>query len=212
MKGPYNKNPYFQARIFYYLSLKIWFVTFYKVFYYIQYINILNTFMKIGIIGPNIMPQLSANEIVERKNNLSRVAQIFASTNLEILLTPDKLSLMEFFGLEYLKYGGKKIYEVVPMDDDYQSHLNTDLGEIISCNKWPLQPSKFNMECDVIFCVGYGGMVMAEIGFSGYYNPKIIYIIKEFISVELPNDMGLQIKYIYINEVGTIVKNLINNQ
>ncbi|MEI6379174.1 MAG: hypothetical protein WCO55_05960 [Candidatus Falkowbacteria bacterium] len=168
--------------------------------------------MRIGIIGPNRTPQLSEDEINERKNNLSSVARIIASTNLEILLTPDKLSLMEFFGLEYLKHGGKKIYEVVPLDDEYQPHLNIDLGEIISCGKWPLQPSKFNKECDVMFCVGYGGMVLAEIGFSGYYNPKIIYIINEFISTELPNDTGLQLKYININEVEAIVKNLTNNQ
>lgn len=168
--------------------------------------------MRIGIIGPNRAPQLSDTEMKDRKNNLSSIAKIIASTNLEILLTPDKESLLEFFGTEYLKYGGKKIYEVVPMDDDYQYHLNTNLGEIISCSKWPQQPSTFNKECSVMLCVGYGGMVLAEIGFSNYYNPKTIYIIKEFISVELPKDTGLQLEYIYMNEVEQIIKNLVNNE
>ena len=132
--------------------------------------------MRIGIIGPNRVPHLTKEELKERKTNLSEFANFLAQAGFEILLTPDKKSLLEFFGKEYLKNGGKKIYEVVPLEDDYKGYLNTELGKIISCGKWRNQPSKFNEECDVIFCVGYGGMVMAEIGFSGYYKPKIIYI------------------------------------
>jgi hypothetical protein len=59
-----------------------------------------------------------------------------------------------------------------------------------------------------MFCVGYGGMVMAEIGFSGYYNPKIIYIIDEFISQKLPKEIGLNIKYIRLAELADILKKL----
>lgn len=164
--------------------------------------------MRIGIIGPNRCPQLKQEELELRKNNLREVARILANTGFEILLTPDKDSLLELLGKEYLKNGGKKISEIVPLDDDFEKYLNVDLGEIISCGKWPNQPSKFNEECDVMFCVGYGGMVMAEIGFSGYYNPKTIYIINEFISQQLPAEIGLDIKYININELEDVLKNL----
>ncbi len=164
--------------------------------------------MRIGIIGPNRVAHLTEEELKERKTNLSKFAKTLAKTDFEILLTPDKNSLLEFFGKEYLKNGGKKIYEVVPLEDDYKEYLNTELGEIISCGKWPNQPSKFNEECDVIFCVGFGGMVLAEIGFSGYYNPKTVCIIKDFISAELPKEIGLKIKYVKLKEVPQILKNL----
>ncbi len=164
--------------------------------------------MKIGIIGPNRCPQLKKEELEVRKDNLRKVARILARTGFEILLTPDKNSLLELLGKEYLKNDGKKISEIVPLDDDFEKYLNVDLGEIISCGKWPSQPSKFNEECDVMFCVGYGGMVIAEIGFSGYYNPKKIYIINEFISEKLPEEIGLDIKYINLNELEDILKNL----
>lgn len=164
--------------------------------------------MRIGIIGPNSCPQLKKEDLETRKSNLKKVARILAMADLEILLTPDKNSLLELLGKEYLKNNGKKISEIVPLDDDFEKYLNIDLGEIISCGKWPNQPSKFNEECDVMFCVGYGGMVMAEIGFSGYYNPKRIYIINEFISEKLPKEIGLDIQYINLNELEETLKNL----
>ena len=164
--------------------------------------------MKIGIIGPNRAPQLTEEELAERKKKLSEFAKILSRTDFEILLTPDKTSLLEFFGNEYLQNGGKKIYEIVPLDDDYEEYLNVNLGENISCGKWQNQPSKFNEECDVIFCVGYGGMVLAEIGFSGYYNPKTIYIIKDFISAELPKEIGLKIEYISLKDIPIILKKI----
>ena len=164
--------------------------------------------MRIGIIGPNRAPQLSKSELQERKNNLSRLAEMIAKSGFEILLTPDKNSLLEFFAKEYHKSKGKKIYEIVPLDDNYEQYLNTELGEIISCGKWPCQPSKFNEECQAMFCVGYGGMVLAEIGFSGYYNPKKVYLIKEFISTELPKETGLKIEYVSIKEIPKLLEKL----
>jgi len=164
--------------------------------------------MRIGIIGPNRCPQLTEKELQERKAKLLEFAKILAKTDFEILLTPDKKSLLEFFGNEFLKNGGKKIYEIVPLDDDYEEYLNVNLGENISCGKWQNQPSKFNEECDVIFCMGYGGMVLAEIGFSGYYNPKTIYIIKDFISAELPKEIGLKIEYIQLKDILNILKKI----
>lgn len=166
--------------------------------------------MRIGIIGPNYCPQLSKEDLKTRKNNLKKVAKALAKANFEILLTPNKNSLLELLGKEYLKNKGKKIFELVPLNDNFEEHLNVELGEIISCGKWPNQPSKFNEECDVMFCVGYGGMVLAEIGFSGYYNPKKIYIIKEFISQKLPKEIGLNIEYIALAELEDVLKKIKN--
>jgi hypothetical protein len=164
--------------------------------------------MRIGIIGPNKAPYLNEDDLKKRKSSLSLFAKIVAESGVEIILTPDKNSLLEFFGKEYLKNNGKKIYEVVPLDDDFEDYLNIELGEVISCGKWSNQPAKFNEECDVMFCVGYGGMVMAEIGFSGYYNPKTIYIINDFISGKLPKEIGLKIEYVELRGIDGIIKGL----
>ncbi len=49
---------------------------------------------------------------------------------------------------------------------------------------------------------------MAEIGFSGYYNPKTIYIIKDFISAELPKEIGLKIEYIQLKDIDNVLKKI----
>lgn len=162
--------------------------------------------MRIGIIGPNKAFGLNKKETAKRFRNLDILAKSIAESGFKIVLTPDKNSLLAYFGEKYLEFGGKKIYEIVPLKDNYKEYLDTTLGEIISCEKWPNQPAKFNEECDTIFCVGYGGMVLAEIGFSRYYNPKTIYIINEFISSKLPKGIGLNIKYINIRNVKKILK------
>jgi len=166
--------------------------------------------MRIGIIGPNFTPHLDPKELNERKAKLSLLAKDLAVSGFEILLTPDQDSLLEFIGNEFIRNGGRKIYEIVPLDDDYENYLNTELGETISCDKWANQPAKFNEECDVMFCVGYGGMVIAEIGFSGYFNPKTVYIIKDFISAELPKEIEprLNIEYVGLEDIKEILKGL----
>ena len=164
--------------------------------------------MRIGIIGPNRIQHLNAEQLKERKNELSMLAKTVADSGFDILLTPDKNSLLEFFGQEYLKNDGKKIYEIVPLNDDYEQYLNTELGEVISCDKWPNQPARFNEECDIMICTGLSGMTLAEIGFSGYYKPKAIYIIKEFISQELPREIQLDVKYIKLDEVKEILEKI----
>lgn len=161
--------------------------------------------MRIGIIGPNKISGLNKRERTKRFKNLDILAKLIAESGFEIILTPDKNSFLSYFGKKYLEFKGKKIYEIVPLKDDYKEYLDTTLGEIISCEKWPNQPVKFNEDCDVIFCIGYGGMVLAEIGFSRYYNPKTIYIINEFISSRLPKEIGLNIKYVNIKDIKKIL-------
>ncbi|HCC07052.1 MAG TPA: hypothetical protein DEP72_02640 [Clostridiales bacterium] len=164
--------------------------------------------MKIGIIGPNRAPHLDEDGLLLRKNKLRLMAEIVAKSGFEILLTPDKGSLLESFGEEYKLKGGQKIYEIVPLDDEYEEYLNTGLGEIISCSTWSNQPVKFNQECDVMFCVGFSAMVLPEIGFSCYCNPKPIYVIEDFISTKLPEEIRLDIKYIQFGDVKGILEKL----
>jgi len=158
--------------------------------------------MNIGIIGPNDMKYLKEinkdAEII-----LLDLAKILAESGQEIVITPEKNSILEFVGQNYKKFNGKKVKEVVPLDDDYQNYLNVDLGEIISCSKWENQPSTLNKSCDLFICVGYGAMVMAEIGFSKYYNPKKIYIIKELITSAMPKEVNesLDLEYISIKDL-----------
>ena len=162
--------------------------------------------MIIGIVGPNDIKYLknvnSSAEIL-----LVNLAKILAKSKHEILLTPEKGSVLELIGKHYIQSKGKKIKEIVPLDDDYDSHLNVTLGEIISCSKWENQPSIFNKNCELIICVGYGAMVLSEIGYSRYYNPKKIYVIKELVTAEMPREVNesLEIEYVSIKDLSNIL-------
>jgi len=165
--------------------------------------------MRIGIIGPNKFESIAEVKNITHKeieSQLTKIASILAKGNYEILLTPDKNSLLSFFGKKYLEKGGKKILEIVPLEDQYKEYLDLSLGEIVSCSKWELQPSKFNKECDILLCLGYGGMTLAEIGFSKYYNPKKVLILKDFISEKLPKEIELHLNIDYTEIVNLNTK------
>lgn len=152
--------------------------------------------MKIGIIGPSKLRE---------KEKISEVAKIIAKSGNEIIVVPDKGSTSEFFTQEYLKNKGKKVFEIVPLDDkEYgYSHLNLDLGEHINCGIWREQPRKLNEETDVLLCVGYSVGVLLEMAYTKWIKPKPIYIVKELISQELPKEFEekLDLEYISIDEV-----------
>ncbi len=164
--------------------------------------------MKIGIIGPNTLKNASKRQLEERKNNLSKVAEIISKLGFEIVLTPDKKSLLEFFGKEYLGFKGKKIWIVAPMEDDAEKYLNLKIGQIINCNNWYRQPSKFSEESDLYLCIGYSPGVLSEIGASGYFNPKKIIVIRDFISSKLPSEIeySLKIEYVFLKDLEKSLK------
>ncbi len=155
--------------------------------------------MKIGIIGPSKLESLKEvnknyQEVIERLVEIVK--------DYEIVLTPDKGSVSEFFAKEYLKIGGKKVYEVVPLDDKEfgYSWINLNLsGKKINCGTWRNQPEKLNEECDVIVCLGYSAGGLAEIAYSKWFNKKPIYIIKELISSELPKELEKSLNLRYVN-------------
>jgi hypothetical protein len=159
--------------------------------------------MKIGIIGPNT---LFEGDLSKRKKLLDELAEIVAKSKNEIILTPDKKSLLEYFGNKYKEFNGKKINLIIPTEEkDYKSYLNTDLGEIISCKDWDRQADEFNRQAKMFICVGYAWGVMKEMACAQYFEKKKIYVLKEFISQELPKELGFLVEYISIKNLEKIL-------
>lgn len=154
--------------------------------------------MKIGIVSPS---KLRDKELI------SKVAEILK--DYEVVLTPDKGSVSEYFAKEYLKFGGTKVIEIVPLDDKEfgYSWVNLDLGENVNCGIWRNQPEKLNEECDVLVCLGYSTGGLIEICYSKWFKKKPVYILKEFIDIELPKEIeaSLDLRYIGIGELEKVL-------
>lgn len=159
--------------------------------------------MKIGIIGPN---KIYDGDINERKVLLDRLAEIVVENDNEIVLTPDKDSLLEYFGRKYNDLGGKKTWLVVPKKEvGYKDNLNTEIGEVVFCDNWDNQADEFNRQSDIFVCVGYAWGAMKEIAAAQYFNKKKIYVLKEFISTKLPNELNFLVEYISTNELAAVI-------
>jgi hypothetical protein len=159
--------------------------------------------MRIGIIGPSKLDYLE--EVNQNyKPILIQLSKIIAKSGNEIVITPDKGSVSEFFANQYFQNKGKKIWEIIPMEDKEFgiSWVNSKLGEIISCGTWRNQPEKFNEETDILLCIGYAVGGLFEIGYSKWFKPKPVYIIKELITGELPPEINksLDLKYVSVND------------
>ena len=155
--------------------------------------------MKIGIIGPN---KFYGDEINVREKLIDKVAEIIAKSDHNIGLTPDKNSLLERFGQKYTEFGGKNISLIIPTNEpDYQDYLNTELGEIIDCQSWDIQANEFNRQCDIFVCIGYSWGALKEIACAQYFNKKKIYILNEFISSKLPEELNFLVEYISIDDL-----------
>jgi len=161
--------------------------------------------MKIGIIGPNKIFEGSREE---REKLLDKTAKIIAESKNEIILTPDKDSLLEYFGKKYLEFGGKKIYIVAPMEDKAEEYLNLGLGEVIDCDIWDKQADEFNRQSDAFICIGWAWGAMKEIACAQYFNKKKIYVVKDFISEELPKELNFLVEYIGIEKLESVLRSL----
>lgn len=158
--------------------------------------------MKIGIIGPNKI----SDGVKERKALIYKVAQIIADLGHEVILTPNKNSLLEYFGQKYIEIGGKNVSLVVPLEeDDYRTHLSVDIGDIINCHDWDRQANEFNRQCDIFVCIGYAWGAMKEIACARYFNKKKIYVLNEFISEPLPDELGYMVEYISTNQLEKVL-------
>lgn len=155
--------------------------------------------MKIGLIGPNT---ISESAVVERRKVLSEIAHQLAAGGHEIVLTPDKDSLLEYFGKEYLGHGGAKVWLVIPTDEpDHADYLNTSLGDVVSCGSWDRQADEFNRQCDIFVCVGYAWGALKEIACAQYFRTKRVLIIEECISGRLPEELNFLVEYISMKDL-----------
>jgi hypothetical protein len=164
--------------------------------------------MKIGIIGPSKIGYVEEIN-KEAKKIISDLAKELAGRGFEIVITPDRGSASEFFAEEYIKNQGKKVIEILPLDDSdfgYKEWVNVDLGEVINCGTWRNQPEKLNEETDILLCIGYAVGVLSEIAYSKWFKPKTVYIINELVSGKLPRETekSLKLKYISFNDMGEI--------
>jgi len=163
--------------------------------------------MRIGVIGPSKIAYLE--EINKNARELlSGIAKKLAEKKIEIVVCPDKGSASEYFAQQYLAAKGKKVFEVIPLDDKEfgLSWVNLDIGEKINCSTWRNQPEKLNEETDALLCIGYAVGVLAEIAYSKWFKPKTVYIIKEFVSGKLPKEVekSLKLEYISVSDIEKI--------
>ncbi|MCK9641706.1 MAG: hypothetical protein M0R39_17525 [Prolixibacteraceae bacterium] len=159
--------------------------------------------MKIGIIGPN---KLYNSDLDRRKQLLNDLAKTIADSGHQIVLTPDKDSLLEYFGQKYLECGGKKIWLIIPADEiGHEDYLNTSLGEVISCGDWDRQANEFNRQSDIFLCVGYSWGALKEIACAQYFNKKKTLLLKETISEKLPEELNFLVDYIQLDDVKKII-------
>lgn len=156
--------------------------------------------MRIGIIGPtklNSLEEINKNAVKIIKG----LSKLVAESGNEIVVTPDKGSVSEFFAKEYLNQGGKKVYCIVPLEDKEFGYgwLNLELGENINCKSWRNQPEKLNEETDMLLGLGYAEGVLIEIAYSKWFKPKPVRIIRELVSEKLPEDSVKKINLEYIS-------------
>ena len=158
--------------------------------------------MRIGIIGPSKFEKLEEINDAAAKMITELAKDLIGH---EIILTADKGSVSEYFAQEYLEAGGKKLFSVIPLDDTEFGYnwVNTELGEKINCGTWRNQPEKLNEESEVIVCLGYSAGGLIEMAYSKWFNKKPVYVIKEFISAELPKEAteSLDVRYVSIEEL-----------
>jgi hypothetical protein len=157
--------------------------------------------MKIGIIGPSKIKDSNSKKIIKEIVN-----RILGN---EIYITPDKGSTSEFFAQEYINGNGKKVYEVLPLDDQLgYDWVNIELGEHINCKTWRNQPGKLNDETEILLCLGYGAGVLIEIGYAKWPKPKPVYVIKELVSGKLPIELerNLDLRYISYKDLEKEIK------
>lgn len=167
--------------------------------------------MRIGIVAPsklNYLQEINKNY----KEILIELTKIVAKSENEIVVTPDKGSVSEYFAQEYIKNKGKKIWGILPLEDKEfgYGYVNINLGEKINCGTWRNQPEKFNEETDILLVLGYAVGGLIEMMYSKWFKSKPVYIVKELITAKLPNEINksLDLRYISFKDFGKELKRL----
>ncbi len=167
--------------------------------------------MRIGIIGPSNPDYL--NEVNPHYEEiLGKISKMMVDLGHEIVVTPDKNSLSEYFAKKYLEAGGKKVYSILPLDDKEFGYdwVNTEIGEPVNCFNWRNQPEKLNEETDALLVLGYAVGGLIEVGYSKWFKPKTVYIVRDLVSSELPRELNrvLKLKYINYPEISELLKDV----
>jgi hypothetical protein len=163
--------------------------------------------MKIAIIGPSKLEYLK-KFLKNPEEIIGWIAKLVIDD--EIFLVPDRGSISELFATKYLEGGGTNLKPLLPLEDTEFGYdwVNPDLAENVSCGNWRNQPENLNERTEVMICLGYSVGGMAEMAYSKWFNKKPIYVIKEFVSGEMPKDAvrDLDIKYISYKDLKTALK------
>jgi len=159
--------------------------------------------MKIGIIGPGEVDKYCKRAKINKdkyEKIVSGLAKVVADKGAEIVITPDKASTSELFGLKYKEQGGKKINVIAPLDDKEfgYSWVNTGIGNnTINCGTWRNQPENLCENSDLLICIGWGGGTLCEIYYTRWFGKiKKVYIINDLIDSKLPNSLDETFKII----------------
>ena len=83
----------------------------------------------------------------------------------------------------------------------FQPRTSISIGNLSGTPGGQRQADEFNRQSDLFICLGYSWGAMKEIACAQYFNKKKIYILKEFISEELPKELSFLVEYISIKDI-----------
>jgi len=170
--------------------------------------------MRIGIIGPGEVGKYCERAKISKEHYeevVARLAKSVADSGNEIIIAPDKGSTSELFAQNYLSSNGRKVLEIVPLDDKQFGYewINTGLGQNINCGTWRNQPETLCENSDVIICIGWGGGTLAEIYYTRWFGKvKRVYVVKELIDGKLPKSLEATFKILEYIKAGSLEKKL----
>ena len=140
---------------------------------------------------------------------IKKIAEYLAKSKIEIVIVPHKGSVPELLAQHYKEFEGKKVYGVIPMNDkefgiDY---LNQEIcDEIVDADTWRNVPETLLEFSDKLLVLGLGPGVFVEIGQAKWFPVEKIFVIDEFISAELHDELTSQlpIQYVFLEHLEMI--------
>ncbi len=170
--------------------------------------------MRIGIVGPAHVDRFCKLMRFVKEEYLDKVCDIagyIAKTRHEIIIVPHKKSISEHFARAYQRNGGKKTTGIFPLDDIERGFdfLNQELvDEHINSGTWRNITESMDENSDVLLCFGLTPGTVTEICQTKWYKVKKVYIIEDFISRKLPEELDakLRVEYIAYDEIMKKIK------
>ncbi|MFH1054063.1 MAG: hypothetical protein V1740_06615, partial [Candidatus Woesearchaeota archaeon] len=167
----------------------------------------------IGILGPvniDIFCKVLKLKRLDYLNQINELAGKIAKGKHSIVIVPHKGSIQSIFTQYYKRCKGRKVIGIIPKDDtewgiDYLDQEICD--EIVDAGTWRNSPEKLDEESDILVCLGFGPGTIVEIGHTKWFKVDKIYIIKDFITQKLPDEINgqLPIEYISLEDLKKII-------